>query len=107
MILDNPLSQHEKSTMRSIIDTYRTKSGAHQYTFRFQEQQNGIWTAYIASQPDYCGRPDDAHSTHRLSDSGGRYVCWTKPLRTLREAKLVATTWCEKTEQYIRYGKEF
>ncbi|TWU21306.1 hypothetical protein [Bythopirellula polymerisocia] len=93
--------------MRSVNDTYRTRSGSHLFRFRFQEQQNGDWIAYIASQPDYCGRPDDAHSTHRLSDSCGRYVCWTEPLQTLRKAKQVAATWCEKTEQYIRYGKKF
>jgi hypothetical protein len=107
MIFDNLLGQHENSTMRSIIDTYRTESGAHKFTFRFQEQPDGSWTAYIASQPDYCGRPDDTHSTHRLSDSCGHYICWTKSLQSFREAKQIATTWCEKTEQYIRYGKKF
>jgi hypothetical protein len=93
--------------MRSVIDTYKTKSGEHQFSFRFQEQKSGEWIAYIASQPDYCGRPDDAHTTHRLSDSCGRYVCWNKPLQTFQEAKQVVATWCEKTEQYIRYGKKF
>ncbi len=107
MIFDHLLERHERLAMRSVVNTYKTKSCMHSFKFRFEELADGDWRAYILFQPDYCGRPDDNHSTHRLGSGDEPYVCWTGPLRTLQEAKQVASVWCEKTERYIRYGKKF
>ncbi len=84
---------------------YRTQDGAKDYAFSFEQQSNGIWRAYIDSQPSYQGRATDAHSTHRLSDGNRKYVCWTTALNSLAEAKQVASLWADTTQRYIRTGR--
>ena len=84
---------------------YRTQDGRADYGFSFEQQSNGSWRAYIASQPSYQGRATDAHSTHRLSDGGRQYVCWTKTLDSLAEAKQVARLWADTTQRYTRTGR--
>ena len=93
--------------MRSNRAYYRTSDGSADYFFNFEEQSDGTWRAYIQQQPTYRGRSSDGHSTHRLSDCGRQYVCWTKPLRSLEEAKQVSALWADKTQQYIRTGSGF
>lgn len=86
---------------------YRTKDGLADYLFSFEQESDGTWRAYILDQPDYRGRPDDCHSTHRLTDGGRHYVCWTRPLHSEREAREVAALWADKTQRYIRFGETF
>jgi hypothetical protein len=93
--------------MRKHRSYYRSSDGASDYQFTFEEQSNGTWRAYIDEQPSYRGRATDSRSTHRLSKGGRQYVCWTKSLRTLDEAKSVAALWADKTQQYIRTGSGF
>jgi len=83
---------------------YRTKDGQEDYEFSFERQSDGAWRIYIEDQPEYNGRPTDAHSTHRLSDGGRKYVCWTNTIRSLDEAKEVAAMWADATQKYIRTG---
>ncbi len=85
---------------------YRTKDGRADYQFSF-EQSGGDWKAFIVSQPSYRGRPTGCHPTHRLTQNGRHYVCWTNPLRSLEEAKQVAALWADETQKYIRTGKQF
>lgn len=86
---------------------YRTKDGQADYAFNVERQRDGTWRPYIERQPSYQGRTDDQHSTHRLSDSGRKYVCWNKPLHSEAEAKTVAALWADATQQYIRNGTAF
>jgi len=86
---------------------YRTTDNTVDYFFSFEEQYGGTWRAYVESQPSYRDRATDAHNTHRLSDGGRLYVCWTSPLRSLAEARKVAALWAEKTQNYIRTGCRF
>ena len=86
---------------------YRTKDGRADYSFSFEQQPDGAWRAYIADQPSYQGREDDAHTTHRLSDGGRKYVCWTDPLRSLEQVKQVAAMWADATQKYIQSGTRF
>ena len=67
----------------------------------------GEWRAYIVSQPSYRGRSSDAHSTHRLRDSQGQYVCWSEPIETEDEARQVARQWARCTDEYIATGRGF
>lgn len=93
--------------MRRHRAYYRTRDGAADYLFIFEEQPDGTWRAYIEQQPSYRGRATDAHSTHRLSDGDRKFVCWTEALQTLEEAKRVAALWADKTQEYIRTGRGF
>lgn len=86
---------------------YRTKDGREDYQFSFEQQSNGQWRAYITRQPSYGRRATDAHSTHRLSSGGRKYVCWNRPLNTLEQAKQVAALWADATQEYIRSGRKF
>lgn len=62
------------------------------------------WRIYIREHPPYRGRPGDAATIHVLSDSGGRYICWTGEVRSLDEAKGVAAAWAHSTDTYIDTG---
>jgi len=93
--------------MRKHRTYYRTSDGAADYHFSVEEQSDGTWRVYIMDQPSYRGRATDAHSTHRLSDGGRKYICWTRSLSTLAEAKQVASLWADKTQDYIRTGSGF
>jgi hypothetical protein len=86
---------------------YRTKDGLRDFHFSFEQQADGSWRAFIVGDIQYGGRPDDCHSTHRLTDGGRHYVCWTRPLRTEQEARDVAALWGDKTQRYIRFGENF
>ena len=87
-------------------DQYRSRSGRLLITFDFVAVGDA-YHVYIMTPIDYGERDDDGHSTHRLTDDRGDYICWTHPLRTIAEAKSVAAEWTEATEKYIRYGKRF
>lgn len=87
--------------------SYRTKDGRADYRFSFEEQSDGSWRAFIVSQPSYNGRDEGAHSTHRLTDGGRRYICWTRSLWSLSDAQSVAALWADATQNYIRYGTPF
>lgn len=71
------------------------------------EPAGGAWRAYILEQPPYRGRADDAHTTHRLSDGGRHYVCWSQSLATAEAAASVARIWAQRTDRYIATGKSF
>jgi hypothetical protein len=74
------------------------------YVFSY-EFAGGTWRIYIQSQPDYCGRASDGASTHRYGVGSRPYICWSKPLGSLREARAVAALWVECTEQYVLSGR--
>ncbi len=79
-----PTSTRTPRPMSSYRTYYRTRDDRANYEFSFEQQRDGTWRAYILGQPGYGYRDDDAHSTHRLTDGGRKYVCWTEPLRMPR-----------------------
>ena len=93
--------------MRKFVQYFRTSDGGADYKFSFEEQADGTWRAYIESQPSYRGRASDAHSTHRLSSWGRKYICWTRPLQSLDDAMEVAKIWADSSQEYIRTGQRF
>jgi hypothetical protein len=97
----------EVSEMSKFKCYYRTSDGTADYCFSFEEQLNRTWRAYIEEQPSYQSRETDSSSTHRLTDGRRKYICWTKPLNSLEEAKQVAALWADKTQNYIRTGSRF
>ena len=87
---------------------YRTKDSEADYRFRFHRQWlSGNYRVYIVSQPSYRGRDESLHTTHRLTDSSGYYVCWTTPIRSEHNAHQIASMWADKTQEYIKYGTRF
>ena len=86
---------------------YRTQDGRADYVFSFEEQVDGTWLPFIVSQPSYNGRDTGLHATHRLTRGDRYYVCWTKALESLADAKEVAALWADQTQIYISTGREF
>lgn len=89
------------------IRYYRTKDGRADYKFSFEEKSSDHWRAYILAQPSYKSRATDADSTHRLTDSGRKYICWTDRLTSQQQAESVACVWADHTQDYIRTGNKF
>lgn len=85
---------------------YRTKDGRADYGFEFTTLSDGQERAYITSQPSYQGRDEGAHPTHRLSDGGRKYICWSTKVYTRADMKNIAALWADATQAYIRTGKE-
>ena len=86
---------------------YRCEDGRTDYVFEFASLTDGTWRVYILDGPRYRSRDTGLHATHRLTDNGRYYVCWTHPLRSEQEARQVAKLWAEKTQEYIRTGIRF
>lgn len=100
---------------------YTTCDG--RYSFRFNLVPAGILDSYLTSwppdevvifiveQPDYQGRDNDGHATHRNTyRDGRRYICVGRdfdPPRTVPEALTWALYWSEKTARYIDTGTSF
>lgn len=89
-----------KKKPRPIIETIG------RYRFQYRYVNNG-WRAYILAQPHYGNRPSDGHSTHRMRDDGGIFICWTHPIPTLEGCQNVAKLWAQYTDNYIALGTPF
>jgi len=92
-------------------DTYRTNNGKYYFTFIFEDQGN-FYYAHILTQPNYSGRDNDGHSTHRLESDypGCSYrICFgnDNSVRTLSLVRKYAEAWSEATSKYIDYGINF
>ncbi len=87
--------------------TYRTESGRNYFRWSFEQQANGTVRAYILAQPDYEGRDEDGHSTHRYGLGERPYICYDPMPDNLQDAINIAKVWAEKTEAYIRWGETF
>ncbi len=86
---------------------YRTTDGLADYEFQFEERLFGEWRVYILDQPNYGFRASDDHTTHRIYDGSKYYICWTDKIRSLSDAKKVASKWADATQLYIKYGIKF
>jgi hypothetical protein len=95
------------SRKMNVTAKYRTADGTEDYAFRFLETERDGFRVYVISQPNYCGRSEDTHSTHRLTDSAGWFICWTARIESYEDAKAVAKKWAEATEKYIKHGQRF
>ena len=77
-----------------------------QMRFRFTIVRcvNGDFRAYIREQPGYGARASDAHTTHRLHDQRGRFVCWSPMPRSAADILKVTRLWADRTARYIATG---
>ena len=90
-------------------DTYTTKLGT-QFTFGFETRakdgEKNI-VIFVLDQPDYGGRADDPHTTHRIFEGENRIVCWTGLVPNKVVARNVGGLWADFTERYIMTGQKF
>lgn len=86
-------------------DTYVTKLGT-EFEFGF-EMRNGNYVIHILSQPSYGDRDADSHVIHVICEGENRLVCWTGPMPTLDDSKIVAGLWSDFTERFILTGEHF
>jgi len=90
-------------------DSYKTKNGS---VFRFgfeQREHDGVtnFVVLILSQPDYKGKSDAPHCTHRTPEGEKFLIDYSGPVPTLDDAKIVAACWADLTERYITTGEVF
>ena len=86
---------------------YRTRDGLADYRFSIERQADGNYRSYIVEQPAHSS-VKDAIETHRLTDRRGRqYICWTKTLRTVNDARHVSAAWADAMQEYVKRGKRF
>lgn len=96
----------------SIIDTLEYSDGSS-YTFRFVPMNGGQhYQVDILDQPDYNGRAEDGHSTHRYSQDkpdSSHYICFASPseANSLSKAKDFAQDWANRTYKYAHWGERF
>lgn len=91
-----------KTAKAHVTYTYKK----HDYTFRF-EYRYSFWhgfRAYIVEAPDYRGRSEDLHRTHRYRDGNQFYICWNTKIRKREEMDAVAELWSKATTMYIANG---
>jgi hypothetical protein len=95
------------STATDSTAKYRTQDGTQDYAFQFKRLEAGAFRVYILEQPGYDGRDASCHTTHRLRDASGFFICWSVPITTFEDAKQIAAKWAEMTEIYRNTGRRF
>ena len=78
----------------------------YEFVFRYQHTASTGYRAYIVSAPGYGSRSQGLHATHRLSDNGEYYVCWSDIIGTESEMDAVVELWSKATVMYIVLGGE-
>jgi len=76
------------------------------YCFNYCRVQDG-WRAYILEMPDLRGRSGSGAITHRLYDQGRPYICWDRPVATLKDIQAISFVWADSIQEYIATGKRF
>ena len=77
-----------------------------EYQFNYK-RVGGSWRAYILRMPDLGNRESGGHVTHRLYDNGRPYVCWDRPVNTLKDMQTISKVWADNIQEYIATGRRF
>lgn len=106
----------QRSKDGSLVEIYQARdrkgTGDNSYLFlykvkRFQPGELR-WYAYILKTPDFNGRDNSTHMTHRVKDADGSYyISWDGPVRTLKDIQTISHIWADKLQEYIETGKPF
>ena len=81
--------------------TYRSRDGSSFFRFRFTPVADGI-RIHILEFPN-----PQRGSCHVLTNNDTPYICWSRAIRSIEEAKAVAVMWAEATLVYQRPGQAF
>ena len=98
------------STIPEWTDTYHAKNphGRRDNIYRFRYKKVGnSWRAYILKIPDLEGRDSSGTTTHRLWDGSMSYVCWDRPVETLKDMQVISHVWADYMQEYIATGRTF
>ena len=90
----------------SALFVYAATDGSR-FGMRLDEIAVKDWRVYVVEQPEYLHRSADPSVVHRYLDHdvGLHYVCWSRRLRSPRDAYHVAVAWAEATCAYISTGR--
>jgi hypothetical protein len=112
--MENPLYTNGLPDFNAVRRHFASQGGGHlrnitatgdQYEFTIVRHADGGYDAIIDRQPDYGGRPADAHSTHRLSAGNGKMrICFKNAPQDLPTAVYMALLWTEGTSWYRKHG---
>ncbi len=76
--------------------------------YKFNYKKVGTsWRAYIVRMPSLRGRDSSAHITHRLRDGDKYYVCWNRPVYSLKDIQTISRVWANNIQEYIATGRRF
>ena len=78
----------------------------NRYVFTLKKLPSG-YRCYIKRTPSYRNRSTSLHATHRLSDSRGKYICFTADLPYIAQARTLCRQWSDLTQRYIETGRTF
>lgn len=99
-------SPHSDARHAEMI-SYRSRNGRSNYRFQIRQMGPRRYRVYVISQPGYGSRDAGDHATHRLGANGDKYICFTGRIETAAQARTLAATWADNTEDYILHGRRF
>ena len=101
-----PVSQANITETGPMVYFANDRHGRTDREFRFNYKKvGGSWRAYILRMPSLEGRADGSGTIHRLHDNGGDYICWDRPVNTLKDMQNVSRIWADCIQTYIATGR--
>ena len=103
-----PVIERTENETGPMVYFANDRHGRNDKMYKFNYKKVGYaWKAYILRMPDLNGRSGDCSITHRLHDDGGYYVCWDRPVSTLKEMQTISRVWADSIQEYIATGRGF
>ena len=100
------LKNDAQSEDYACIGQSPTGSSDCYYIFRIKRRLDG-YRCYIVRTPSFRGRSTSAHTIHYLTDSAGKYICFTAKINKLQQAQTLCRTWADQAQKYIETGRPF
>ena len=75
-----------------------------EYRFNFKKV-NGGWRAYILRTPSFGRNSTGSGVIHRLQDNSGYYICWDRPVNTLKDMQIISRRWADSIQEYMSTGR--
>lgn len=85
-------------------DRHRRRDKEYHFNYK---KVGGSWRAYILRMPSLGGRDTSGVKTHRLYDNGQAYVCWDRPVTSLKDIQTISRVWADNIQEYIATGRGF
>ena len=111
-----PRSAHNRPLVPSLRDSI-TETGPmvyfandrhgrsdKEYRFNFKKV-NGGWRAYILRTPSFGNNSTGSGVIHRLHDNSGYYICWDRPVNTLKDMQIISRRWADSIQEYMSTGR--